>query len=327
MQSIEVKYRNLEHETIFNQTKHIPGWQEPGDSIKLYEMAFENGDVILEIGTYGGRSAVVELRGALANQNRTTPPQFFGVEIDIHGIWRSYRSIKEAGLEEYALLFHGKLENFVETFSVKPTMVFVDGDHRYEGVKKDLLILSKFLSPGTSVLCHDYRNPENDTGILGVRRAVNEFVEEGYASFEGTCGCYAFLVMTEKCEGEAQTQLTQEEFLAQKIRILELQGHKLYQNWQNSEGDRAARLESIKSLQMQLSGNEDNQHELLEWSELDKLKKKLKTRRESVKNLREKVEQLSLSLGDAHSEIQAMKTSKFWKIRNVWMRAKKKVGL
>src|SRR5262245_12077163 len=60
------QHLNAEHATVWAATKDLPGWQDVNDSKKLYEMAFVNGAVILEIGVYGGRSAVVELRGALS---------------------------------------------------------------------------------------------------------------------------------------------------------------------------------------------------------------------------------------------------------------------
>lgn len=360
MQDIEIKYQTPEHKLIFDQTKHIPGWQEPGDSFKLYQMAYEFGDVILEIGTYGGRSAVVELRGALANEERKAPPQFFGIEIDIHGIWRSYNSIKSESLDAYALLFHGDLEKFVDAFSIKPTMVFVDGDHRYEGVKRDLLILSKYLSPGTPVLCHDYKNPENETGILGVRRAVDEFVAEGFATLEGTSGCSAFLIMSEKCHGEAQTQFSQQQFLEHKIRILEQQGNTAYETWQASEGDRAARLDVIHDLQAQLKtiqnsslSPSDPQQEIeitkqtihgiqselaAQKVQIKKLKAevekinivfqhKLDNKSKVVNNSQVELEQKKIQVRDLMAEIEAMKTSKFWKLRTLWFRVKGLFGV
>jgi hypothetical protein len=86
-------------------------------------------------------------------------------------------------------------------FSIQPTMVFVDADHRYEGVKQDLDALSRLLSPGVPVLCHDYSNPENDTGEYGVRRAATEWEESGHAEFLGTFGCAALFVTTARCGG------------------------------------------------------------------------------------------------------------------------------
>jgi glycosyltransferase involved in cell wall biosynthesis len=165
-----------EHRGIFEATKHFPGWQDPADSEKLYEMAFHNGSVILEIGVFGGRSAAVELRGALAARARNPglrPPQFFGVDVDPGFVDRSFRTMTEAGIADHCLLFHGDFAQLLREMPVVPTMVFVDGDHRYPGCWADLGLLSRHLAPGTPVMCHDYG------GIPGVRRAVDEWIASG----------------------------------------------------------------------------------------------------------------------------------------------------
>lgn len=194
-------YLNEEHRRVFEETKDIPGWQMEADSYKLYEMAYFAGDVILELGVYGGRSAVVELKGALSNPARTRRPQLFGLDLDPTAIQRSYDSLKAFGVEDHALLYQGAIDKFISEFSIRPTMVFVDADHRYEGVKQDLDALSRLLSPGVPVLCHDYSNPENDTGEYGVRRAATEWEESGHAEFRGTFGCAALFVTTARCGG------------------------------------------------------------------------------------------------------------------------------
>jgi hypothetical protein len=194
---------NDEHRGIFTVTKDIPGWQMEGDTYKLYEMGYFAGDVILEIGTFGGRSAVVELTGALSRHRQSgTQPQFFGIDIDSDSVRRTYESLKQFHLETYALLYQGTLQEFVKEFPIQPTMCFVDGDHRYEGVKRDLDLLVEFLEPGIPVLCHDYTNPENDTGEYGIRKAANEWEEKGYAEFYGVFGCSALFVTTGRCMGK-----------------------------------------------------------------------------------------------------------------------------
>lgn len=325
------EFIGAEHQEIFDQTKEIPGWQLPGDSYKLYEMAFRSGDVILEIGTYGGRSAVVELRGALANSERTHKPQFYGLDIDIHSIWRSYNSLEQAGLADYALLYHGGLEQFVQDLSIQPTMVFVDGDHRYEGVKRDLDILARLLAPGIPVLCHDYLNPENDTGELGVRQAVNEFVQAGYAELIGTFGCSAFLRTTDQCQGRSGERLSDQEFAAQKARLYQVYGKQLYHHWLASEANSAAQLDAIHQLQQKLAqpvavpfqsettGNSDKTLEFLQ--------KKLQHFQEKFARLRAELVQTRAEATELANHIQAMETSKFWKLRSVWFQFKKRLGL
>jgi predicted O-methyltransferase YrrM len=163
---------NDEHRGIFAATKSLPGWQDPADSHKLYEMAYRSGSVILEIGVFGGRSAVVELRGALtaAKERGLGAPQYYGVDIDPGFFDRTLKTITASGIADRCLLYHGDLASFLRELPITPTMVFVDGDHRYPGCWADLRLLTTVLLPGTPVLCHDYG------GIPGVKRAVDEWV-------------------------------------------------------------------------------------------------------------------------------------------------------
>lgn len=183
-----------EHAGIFARTAALPGWQTPGDTFKLYEMGYHAGDVILEIGPFGGRSATVSLRGALANKARTLRPQFYGVEIDANSIARTCGTLANEYLSDYCHLFHGVLQDFVRRWDIIPTMVFLDGDHSYVGVAADLRTLSNYLRVGTPVLVHDFLNPGNDTGELGVRRAAQEWADAGHGRFMGCFGCCALYV-------------------------------------------------------------------------------------------------------------------------------------
>jgi len=184
-------FLNDEHAQIYAQTSRLPGWQAPGDSFKLYEMAYHAGDVILEIGTFGGRSATVELRGALANPARSVRPQFYGIDILDDSIARTRQILAGEKLGSYCHLFHGTLQGFVQRWTITPTMVFLDGDHTYAGVAADLRALSAYLKPGTPVLVHDFLSPENATGKLGVRKAAEEWADAGHGRFMGCFGCCA----------------------------------------------------------------------------------------------------------------------------------------
>ncbi|WP_438479475.1 glycosyltransferase [Oleiharenicola lentus] len=186
-----------EHETIFAMTAHLPGWQTPGDTFKLYEMAFHAGDVILEIGPFGGRSATAILRGALANKSaRTFRPAYYGVDIAEDSIARTRGMLAGENLGAYCHLYHGVLKDFVQRWQITPTMVFLDGDHSYEGVVADLEILSAYLKPGTPILVHDFLNVENETGVIGVKKAAKEWAAAGHGRFMGCHGCCA-LYLTE----------------------------------------------------------------------------------------------------------------------------------
>ena len=74
-------------------------------------------------------------------------------------------------------------------------MVFLDGDHSYEGVMADLKTLSAYLKVGTPVLVHDFLNSENETGKLGVKRAALEWEAAGHGRFMGCFGCCALYLI------------------------------------------------------------------------------------------------------------------------------------
>lgn len=208
-----------EHDRIFEETKDLPGWQAEADSRKLYEMAYFAGDAILEIGTYGGRASVVELRGALASPARREAPQLFGIDIDENSIVRTYETLVGEGLADHALLFKGTLQEFVTRYDVRPTMAFLDGDHRYDGVKADLDTLTAMLAPRVPVFCHDYLNPENETGEYGVRKAVDAWVEAGFAERLGFFGCGTLVLTSERCTGKGRA-LPAPDFRAERERLL-----------------------------------------------------------------------------------------------------------
>ena len=186
-----VLFLSPEHEGIFQTTQELPGWQVPGDSFKLYELGYYAGDVILEIGTFGGRSATLLLLGALANRERTLPPQYYGIDIMDASIVRTRQILADGMLGHHCHLHHGDLAGFVTRWQIRPTVVFLDGDHTYAGVAADLAILNRYLTPGTPVLIHDFLNRENHTGVIGVQRAALEWEAAGGGEFLGCFGCSA----------------------------------------------------------------------------------------------------------------------------------------
>lgn len=190
-----------EHARIVDLTARLPGWQTPGDSFKLYEMGYHAGDVILEIGPFGGKASTIALRGSLANHARTIRPVYYGVDIDPDSIARTRGTLATEKLGEYSHLFHGVLQDFVRRWDITPTMVFLDGDHTYQGVTADLKTLSAYLRPGTPVLVHDFLNAENETGVYGVNAAAQEWEKAGHGEFMGCFGCCA-LYLVQRTSGQ-----------------------------------------------------------------------------------------------------------------------------
>lgn len=202
---------NDEHRGIYEATKDLPGWQDPGDSLKLYEAAYFSGAVILEVGVFGGRSATVELRGALAAQKAHDgpAPQFYGVDPDLNAYSRTMGTLRAQGLRDRALMYIGDLRQFLAEIPIVPTMVFVDGSHEFEGVWADLECLSRWLVPGTAVMCHDYSNTD-----VPVKPAIDEWVARGAYDLLSVSNNTAVLRATGLCRGTAPRGLSEAAFRA-----------------------------------------------------------------------------------------------------------------
>lgn len=184
--------------SIYKDIKDIGGWLLPEETTALYELAHQFGDVILEVGTFRGRSATVLVKGALS-KHRPQPPQLFSLDINPKSKLVA-REILGRRLSKRAVFFHGTLSEFRRQFPITPTMAFIDGDHSYEGVAADLTELSTLLPPKIPVVLHDYLNPNTP----GVAAAVDEWCKNGFATKLRTFGCSVQLATTTLCTGKSQ---------------------------------------------------------------------------------------------------------------------------
>jgi len=119
---------------------------------------------VVEIGCFAGRSSL-----ALALPCQATNRKFIGIDpwVDMPGIHSEgmdsvhdefLANMENAGLvlgqdfEVYRERSEDALQHFQEQ---SLAMVFVDGDHEYEGAKKDLIGYPPMIKPGGILVCHD----------------------------------------------------------------------------------------------------------------------------------------------------------------------------
>jgi hypothetical protein len=86
----------------------------------------------------------------------------------------------------------GILKNFNDNYF---DLIYIDGDHSYEGVKKDLEISHSKIKPNGYILGHDY-TPQ----FQGVMDAVNEFCSKYDLTLDSLTedGCPTFLIYNTK---------------------------------------------------------------------------------------------------------------------------------
>lgn len=101
-------------------------------------------------------------------------------------------------------LYAGDSSSVLKTFPDNYfDMIYIDGDHSYNGVKKDITVAFDKIKPGGYIMGHDYemnmtkaRNMYN----FGVKRAVDEFCSANSQTIcaKGYDGCVSYAINVSK---------------------------------------------------------------------------------------------------------------------------------
>jgi hypothetical protein len=166
--------------------EQIPGWFDYQNIYDEQVARARSGAVFVEIGAYLGRSTaylasrilrsgkrirvyVVDLwDGWFWNDDRQALPMNEGTDV----FWHFMRNMRQQGLDEVLCPLKMSSDKAALLFDdASLDFVFVDGDHGYEAVKRDLHGWFPKVKPGGVLAGHDYIN--ND--FPGVRKAADEF--------------------------------------------------------------------------------------------------------------------------------------------------------
>jgi tRNA A58 N-methylase Trm61 len=131
-------------------------WLHSGSGSTIQDYKFLYGIVsllrprrILEIGTNVGVSAIV-MAQALRDEG-VRDGKIYSVDIDKGALRKAKEQIENEGLLEYIELIHGDVYTAADG-SVGFDLVFLDGDHTYEGIKADFGAIKEKAS---YILIHD----------------------------------------------------------------------------------------------------------------------------------------------------------------------------
>ena len=129
----------------------------------------EHGNIILEIGRYWAGSTVL-----LAMATHDTKVKIVSVDV-VEGFhdpdaddWLNDYSEKDR--------IDIRVDNSWAMENIPTSLLFVDGDHSYEGVKRDFIHHWNFLNG--PCLAHDYTDPTCE----GVTEFIDEWINDGYAN-------------------------------------------------------------------------------------------------------------------------------------------------
>jgi predicted O-methyltransferase YrrM len=154
---------------------HIPTHLTRPERLKLYDLAGASRGNCLEVGSYLGASASFL---ALGLRDARVSASVYCVDT-----WQN-DAMTEGSRDTYARFLknvspfgdsivplRGSSREVAREFGGRVSLLFIDGDHSYEGVRADIEAWLDSVEPGGTVVFHDIG------WAVGVQRAVAEFVE------------------------------------------------------------------------------------------------------------------------------------------------------
>lgn len=150
----------------------------------LYELAARAiGGCIVEVGSYRGRSTVVLARGSATGQGApifaVEPHEPFvgprGGEFGPEDRAAFFRNMVRTGAYRHVRLLNTSSEVVAPGWNEPVALLWIDGDHSYEGVRRDFDAWAPHLMPGCDVVLDDTDDP-----ALGPQRLVEELTSAGW---------------------------------------------------------------------------------------------------------------------------------------------------
>lgn len=148
--------------------------------LALFDTAYSLADgdpVVVEIGSWLGRSAVAlslgikRKKGAVlycidpfnADSDPVSAKNLGGIaqELGVPLLELFTRNVKRYGSYKHVRPLQGYSTDFSKDWNKPIDMLFIDGNHSYEGAKRDFLEWSPFVKPGGYLAMHDVSNDPN----------------------------------------------------------------------------------------------------------------------------------------------------------------------
>jgi MMP 1-O-methyltransferase len=129
---------------------------------------------IVEIGSFKGKSTVFLAKGSLAGKKIkivAIDPHISNLEhTDKKSSYPIFKAnLKKAGVAQMVVPIVAKAEDAVKKWKKPISFLWIDGDHSYEGVKKDFDLWSPFVIEGGLIAFHD-------STVSDVQKVVGESI-------------------------------------------------------------------------------------------------------------------------------------------------------
>lgn len=164
------------------QVTATEGWLSPKQARLLHEAAARvRSGCIVEVGSYRGRSTIALATGAAEDVPvfAIEPHEPFtgqlGGDFGPEDRAEFYRTMLRTGLYRNVRLVNLSSEVVTRGWKLPVDLLWIDGDHRYEAVRRDVDVWLPYLTSSASIVLDDSTNPE-----LGPTRVVDELLEAGW---------------------------------------------------------------------------------------------------------------------------------------------------
>lgn len=160
---------------MIDNALRIQGWMSPNELNLLARLAKES-NIIVEFGCFYGRSTrcladntsgIVHAVDPWVADYYNDKNEFVGCldNGSFDGFHRNLADHISSGrvIPHRCLSWEARLPEDVD-------LVFIDGDHRYESVRRDIIIAKKLIGEKGIIAGHDYNHPD----WFGVKKAVDE---------------------------------------------------------------------------------------------------------------------------------------------------------
>jgi hypothetical protein len=164
--------------------KEIEGWLSLDGALLLYELArLVSSGCIVEVGSYRGRSTVALARGSAAGSNAAVyavepHEEFVGVLGGVFGPEDRaafFQTMLRTGAYRQVRLVNLSSEVLSGGWTVPVALLWLDGDHAYQSVRRDFDAWAPHLTAGCDLVLDDAADPE-----LGPFRLAEELGSEGW---------------------------------------------------------------------------------------------------------------------------------------------------
>lgn len=162
------------HDTITKEQKSIGVWEKDGQRLAYLASRVHDNGVIVEIGSHRGRSAAYMAAAVKPTVrifcidiwNNPNKKLYLSTEDDLEAFCAF---LTKLGLRDKVIALRGESEMFARAWDKPIDLLFIDGNHHYDGVKADFMSWYPHVKKGGVIAFHDYH--PNWPGVI---KFVNE---------------------------------------------------------------------------------------------------------------------------------------------------------